>query len=149
MTTSSGAVRVYDNTPTTVFVIGYDSSGKLLCIRRAKNPGYGLLGLPGGYQMRGESWQEAAVRELLEETGCSASVSEIEFQSIHTDEYGNNLIIASCTKFLSVEYENDGEALEVIFSNDAGDLSDWAHPDLYHAARTYLDQRWQLGWPSK
>lgn len=24
----------------------------------------------GGYQMRGETWQEAGAQELLEETGC-------------------------------------------------------------------------------
>ena len=52
--------RIYDNTPTTVFVLATNAAGELLVIRRAKQPGYGLLGLPGGYQMRGETWQEAA-----------------------------------------------------------------------------------------
>lgn len=60
--------RVYDNTSTTVFVLAGNAAGELLVIRRAKQPGYGLLGLPGGYQKRGETRQQAGVRELMEET---------------------------------------------------------------------------------
>lgn len=41
--------RVYDNTPTTVFVLAHNATRELLVIRRAKQPGYGLFGLPGGY----------------------------------------------------------------------------------------------------
>jgi hypothetical protein len=52
--------RVYDNTPTTVFVLAHNAKRELLVIRRAKQPGYGLLGLPGGYQMRGETWQDVS-----------------------------------------------------------------------------------------
>ncbi|WP_315928347.1 NUDIX domain-containing protein [Mesorhizobium sp. SP-1A] len=76
----------YDNTPSTVFVLAHNATKELLVIRRAKQPGYGLLGLPGGYQMRGETWQEAGARELLEETGCYLQPSFLEFVSIRTDE---------------------------------------------------------------
>lgn len=51
--------RIYDNAPTTVFILACNAAGQILLIRRATEPGYGLLGLPGGYQMRGETWQEA------------------------------------------------------------------------------------------
>ncbi|MFI2188673.1 NUDIX domain-containing protein [Streptomyces sioyaensis] len=42
-------------------------------IRRALPPGRGRLALPWGYLKVGESWREAAVRELREETGLMAS----------------------------------------------------------------------------
>lgn len=41
----------------------------LLLIRRNKDPYKGLLGLPGGKIERGETLQDAAGREMLEETG--------------------------------------------------------------------------------
>jgi len=40
-----------------------------LILRRAIEPGYGKWVFPGGYVDRGESPEEAAVREALEETG--------------------------------------------------------------------------------
>ena len=130
--------RIYDNTPTTVFVLATNAAGELLVIRRAKQPGYGLLGLPGGYQMRGETWQEAGTRELLEETGCHLHPSSLKFVSIRTDEYNNNLIIARSQQPVSVECERDKESLDVYFSNEIGSQDDWAHRDLYEAAASLV-----------
>jgi len=132
--------RVYENTPTTVFVLATNANGELLIIRRANEPGYGLLGLPGGYQMRGETWQEAGARELLEETGCHLHPSSVQFVSIRTDEYHNNLIIARAQRPVSVESKRDNEALDVYFSNQIGSPSDWAHRDLYQAAASLVSE---------
>lgn len=43
--------------------------GGLLVVRRGIPPAYGRLALPGGYVELNETWQQAAVRELREETG--------------------------------------------------------------------------------
>ena len=59
----------YLNTPTVVVVL-VPLRGGLLMIRRAlAGEGYGKLALPGGFQMLGQTWQEAGAREVLEETG--------------------------------------------------------------------------------
>lgn len=50
-----------------------DPSGKLLFLERARDPGKGLLGLPGGFADPGETLEEAVARELHEETGLSVS----------------------------------------------------------------------------
>lgn len=130
--------RVYDNAPTTVFVVASNADSELLVIRRARQPGCGLLGLPGGYQMRGETWQTAGARELLEETGCNLDPSSLHFVSIRTDEYNNNLIIARATQFVQFGATRDSECMEVFFSNEIGSKEEWAHGDLYEAAASFV-----------
>jgi ADP-ribose pyrophosphatase len=51
-----------------------DSSGRLLFLERARDPGKGLLGLPGGFADPGETLEEAVARELHEETGLQVPV---------------------------------------------------------------------------
>ena len=62
------ALVAYDNTPTVVVVLVPISDG-LLMIRRALADGRGKLALPGGYQMRGQTWQEAGARECWRRLG--------------------------------------------------------------------------------
>ena len=64
--------------------------GEVLLIRRGRAPMLGAWGLPGGGQELGETAEEAARRELREETGLS--VGEIRLagnvDSIHRDAEG-------------------------------------------------------------
>ena len=57
-------------------VITGDATG-LVVIRRDIEPARGELALPGGFIETGETWQEAAVRELREETGIPADVGTV------------------------------------------------------------------------
>jgi ADP-ribose pyrophosphatase YjhB (NUDIX family) len=59
----------YRNTPTVVVVLVPLRSGLLMIRRALPGEGHGKLALPGGYQMLGQTWQEAGAREVLEETG--------------------------------------------------------------------------------
>jgi len=49
----------------------------IVVIRRDIEPARGELALPGGFIETGETWQEAAVRELREETGLPADPGEV------------------------------------------------------------------------
>jgi ADP-ribose pyrophosphatase YjhB (NUDIX family) len=59
--------------PKPVAVAVQPVGGGLLTVRRGIPPAYGRPALPGGYVELGESWQQAVVRELREETGLSGA----------------------------------------------------------------------------
>ena len=54
-----------------------EREGRILMIRRALQPGIGLWSMPGGYVDRGEVVEEAAAREVLEETGLIVDVGQL------------------------------------------------------------------------
>jgi 8-oxo-dGTP diphosphatase len=51
--------------------------GKVLLVERSKQPWQGLWSLPGGHVEWGETLREAAVREVLEETGVTVAISHL------------------------------------------------------------------------
>ena len=56
----------------------------MIVIERGIDPGKGKLALPGGFFDSYESWQEAAVRELLEETGIEKPADQITLLGVDT-----------------------------------------------------------------
>ncbi len=68
----------------------------LLVVRRSIDPHIGGLALPGGYVDFGETWQEAASRELWEETGYSIPADTFKLHVIKTATNGSLLIFCIC-----------------------------------------------------
>jgi 8-oxo-dGTP diphosphatase len=68
-------------------VVDADSRG-LVVVRRDIEPARGQLALPGGFIELGETWQEAAVRELREETGLLAEPDEVTLFAVHSVTLG-------------------------------------------------------------
>ncbi len=68
----------------------HGAPGAVLLVRRGKPPAMGSWSLPGGAQELGETAEEAARRELAEETGLSAGplVLAANVDSIHRDSDG-------------------------------------------------------------
>ena len=54
-----------------------ERQGKVLMIKRDNQVGYGLWSMPGGYVDRGEVVEEAAAREVQEETGLLVQVQRL------------------------------------------------------------------------
>lgn len=62
----------YDPKVAAVVVVG--RGDRVLMVRRANQPGYGLWSVPGGYVDRGEVVEAAAAREVREETGLEVAI---------------------------------------------------------------------------
>src|SRR5262249_5363224 len=63
--------------PLPVAVVLLPVGNGLLCVRRAIEPGKGQLALPGGFIDINETWQQAAARELFEETHVRIAPEEL------------------------------------------------------------------------
>ena len=67
---------VYDD-PKVAAICIVERDLKVLMVKRGNQPGIGLWSMPGGYVDRGEVVEEAATREVLEETGLAVEVERL------------------------------------------------------------------------
>jgi hypothetical protein len=68
----------------------------LLTVRRDIEPERGKLAFPGGYIDYGETWQEAAARELFEETSNLIDVDPDYFELLGIENAANGNILIFC-----------------------------------------------------
>jgi ADP-ribose pyrophosphatase YjhB (NUDIX family) len=78
--------------PLPVAVVLQPVADGLVVIRRNIEPQRGTLTLPGGYIDCGETWQEAARRELREETGIDTADGEITLYDVQNG-FDDTLVI--------------------------------------------------------
>ena len=63
--------RTYPNRPFLAVSAAIIRDGKVLVVRRARNPALNLYTLPGGAVEAGETLRQAVIREVLEETALT------------------------------------------------------------------------------
>lgn len=91
----------------------------LLMTERTYSPFKGMWSLPGGHLEFGEQLEEAAIREIKEETGVNIAVTRfLKFDNIITTEFGKN--------FYAVIFHFQGYYLSdrIISASDAKN-ADW------------------------
>jgi ADP-ribose pyrophosphatase YjhB (NUDIX family) len=111
----------YDNTPTVVVVLVPLRSGLLMIRRALAGEGQGKLALPGGYQMLGQTWQEAGAQEVLEqevleETGVVVAPESLRVVTVATtpDRRQNLLFCQSPPVEHEGSFIHDAEVSEVL-----------------------------------
>lgn len=110
-----------------VGMIVRDSAGRLLLVKRGKPPAEGLWSIPGGRVEPDEDWEEACVRELLEETGLVARVDRYVGQVQRDDEGGRVLVIRDYLMRLAADADpvagDDAREARWVAPSDLGDFA--------------------------
>jgi len=126
--------------PVSVVLLPVDDG--LLVVRRNIEPRPGWLALPGGYINRGESWQQAGAREVLEETGLVIDPDEIhEFRVKSTPDGGTLLIFGLARPRRRQDlppFEPNEETQEVCVVSAPQELAFSTHTDTL---REYFEDR--------
>ncbi len=114
--TSCGAVFFLD--PKVVTGVIFDSEGKVVLIRRNLEPASGKWKFPAGFVDRGEVVEEAAVREVKEETGLDVEVTGLV--GVYSRPGEANILVVYDGKVVGGKLEAGEEAQAVgIFNFDS------------------------------
>jgi ADP-ribose pyrophosphatase YjhB (NUDIX family) len=124
-----------------------DPHGTVLLVRRAHDPGRGLLGLPGGFVDVGETGEEALRREILEE--INLRVSDLAYFISLPNKYHSQGIatpVLDCFYTAQLAKFDDASANEEIHSLEPVHLEelDWdqiAFPSNRKALQRFLKMR--------
>ncbi len=105
-----------------------NQEGLLLLVRRARDPGKGKWELPGGFVDRGESIEQALVREIAEET--QLELSHIEYLTSHPNDYYYHGVMTPVADCFYICHVAAGQTL----STDAEEIEhyEWTRPTAEH-----------------
>jgi len=110
---------LYENPiPANAVVVLKDNN--ILLVKRNVEPKKGYWCLPGGFMELGEYPEEAALRELEEETGAIGEIDKLLGVTInHSDRYHTVLMIGYLVKKFSGNIEPGDDASDVRFFNSS------------------------------
>jgi 8-oxo-dGTP diphosphatase len=111
---------------------------RLVLVRRAIEPGYGLWVFPGGYVDRGEELTTAALREAREESGLDVRLDGLV--NIYSYSGASPIIVVYAASIVGGELCADDECLEArFFDPDQIPWNELAFRSTTEALRDYLD----------
>lgn len=134
----------WDNAPTVVVVLVPCNGGLLLVRRALAGEGHGQLALPGGFQMRSQSWQEAGAAEIAEECGVTVDPDTLRLISVETarDVRLNVLVCEAPPVTHEGPFAHDAEVSEVVVAMEPADL---AFPIHTRAVADWFARRAEVG----
>ncbi len=109
---------------TAVGAVILNEQGKVLLIERARDPGKGLLGMPGGFIDQNETAEIAVRREILEEVGIS--VGDLNYLMTAPNAYVYQGIINPVIDIFFHSKISSGQAIMA----ESSEVSSWIWTDL-------------------
>ena len=94
--------------------------------------GQGMIALPGGYQMLGETWQDAGAREVLEEAGVQVNPASLRLLCVVTtpDKRQTFLFCESASNRHAEPFIHDAEVSEVLILREPVETAFPLHTDM-------------------
>ncbi len=116
--------------PVAVVVLPIDDG--VLLIRRGIPP-EGKLALPGGFIDHDESWEEAAARELREETRIRVEPSELRLVTVRSTPGGHMLVFCEAPSMSAAElptFMPNVETMDRVFTREPIELAFPSHTEV-------------------
>lgn len=116
----------YHNPSAAVALLVRDRRGRLLVATRGKEPAKGTLDLPGGFVDKGETGEEAAQRELYEESGLQLPTEQFVYAfSLPNSYLYSDFLVPTLDLFYIVQLPSEMPAVRAM--DDVAQLS-WLTP---------------------
>lgn len=120
-------------------VIHHQGEDKVLLCRRAIEPRLGFWTYPSGFMEMGESVEEAAARETLEEAKASVEVGQL--LSVISVPHINQVHMAFVAHLERPEFDTSHESSEVVlFALDKIPWEEIAFPSVYESLKHFVAQ---------
>ena len=109
----------------------------IVLLKRAVEPALGKWVLPGGYVDRGESVQEAAIRETLEESRLEVAL--ISLLNVYSYSRSPNVIVVYTAEIVGGQLAAGDESLEAaVFAREAIPWPELAFDSTRDALKDYI-----------
>ena len=117
---------IYENPVPASCLVTIDEKERLLLVKRSANPKKGHWCLPGGFMELGELPEQAALRELKEETGLTGKISRLLGVTTNTSaQYHTVLMVGYLIKQFSGK---------PVAGDDASDLAFFSYDEMPEVA---------------
>jgi len=113
--------------------------GRVLMVRRAVGEGELLWQFPAGAIEAGESPEQAAVRETLEETGLKVEAASLIGQRVHP-KTGREMSYTACQVIGGEAHVADAEELDAVAWVTLAEIPEKVPYGLFEPVQAYLDE---------
>jgi len=115
------------------------SDGRVLMVRRRISEGELMWQFPAGGIEQGETPEQAAVRETLEETGLEVKATKLIGQRVHPKTQ-REMSYTACEPVAGEAHVADADELDAVAWVAHGEIGEYVPYGLFDAVQAHLDE---------